>query len=98
MATTSLSARSPSSRAADWRERAACRDQEPELFFPAGATAVTAAAAEAAKAVCLVCPVREACLTYALETKQEAGIWGGLTEDERRRVRRAWLATRRRAG
>jgi len=96
LVTSSLVARRAASLDADWREDAACRAEEPELFFPSGATPVALATAEAAKAICLVCSVRESCLTYALETKQEAGIWGGLTEDERRRVRRAWLATRRR--
>lgn len=50
---------------------------------------------EAAKAVCESCPVREACLRYALETNQEAGVWGGTSEEERRKLRRAWLARRR---
>jgi len=50
----------------------------------------------AAKTLCGECPVKNACLQYALETKQEHGIWGGTTEEERRRLRRAWLISRRR--
>ncbi len=49
--------------------------------------------------MCRACPVREDCLLFAFETKQVDGIWGGTTEDERRRLRRAWVAARRlRAG
>jgi WhiB family redox-sensing transcriptional regulator len=49
-----------------------------------------------AKRVCASCRVREECLAYAIETNQVSGIWGGLTEDERRPLRRRWLAERRR--
>lgn len=79
-----------------WRDSASCRFANPDLFFPAGGTGVALDQIEAAKAVCDGCPVRAACLEFAFETKQEAGIWGGTTEDERRRLRRAWLAGRRR--
>lgn len=68
----------------------------PALFFPAGSTGVAIEEIQAAKAVCETCHVRDACLQYALETNQESGIWGGTAEDERRRLRRAWLANRRR--
>jgi WhiB family redox-sensing transcriptional regulator len=50
----------------------------------------------AAKEICGSCPVNEECLQYALETNQEAGVWGGYAEDERRRLRKRWLADRRR--
>ncbi len=70
-----------------WRERAACRDVEPETFFP---TATTGPARDAqvaeAKAVCARCPVRAECLTEAL-ARIPYGIAGGLTEDERRKLR-----------
>ena len=72
----------------DWRELAACRDEDPELFFPIGTGPAADAQAERAKAVCRRCPVLEQCLTYALSSGQDAGIWGGLTEDERRALRR----------
>jgi len=82
-----------------WRDRAACRDTDPELFFPSGSTGDAVDHIEAAKSVCARCPVRENCLEFAFETNQESGIWGGASEDERRRLRKAWLARRRpRAG
>jgi WhiB family redox-sensing transcriptional regulator len=80
----------------DWRDAAACRDSEPNLFFPIGSTGPAVDQIEAAKAICLECSVREECLAYALETNQEAGVWGGYAEDERRRLRKRWLAERRR--
>ena len=80
-----------------WREQAACRRTDPDLFFPAGQTGIALDQIEAAKAVCRSCPVQRACLRFALETNQEAGIWGGLDEDERRKVRSARSAARRRA-
>ena len=71
-----------------WRERAACRGEDPELFFPIGSTGPVLAQIAEAKEVCARCPVREACLDFALSTGQAYGIWGGLTEDERRSLRR----------
>ncbi len=53
---------------------------------------------ERAKAICSICPVTASCLEYALETNQRNGTWAGTTEDERRSLRRKWLAARRRAG
>jgi WhiB family redox-sensing transcriptional regulator len=72
-----------------WTDRAACRDEDPELFFPISATGPGRAQAAEATAVCARCPVRGECLEYALTTGQEAGIWGGLTEEERRARGRA---------
>jgi WhiB family redox-sensing transcriptional regulator len=48
-----------------------------------------------AKAVCAICEARTSCLEFALATNQESGIWGGTTEEERRKLRKAWLATHR---
>ncbi|MDQ1367102.1 MAG: WhiB family transcriptional regulator, redox-sensing transcriptional regulator [Acidimicrobiaceae bacterium] len=79
-----------------WRDRAACQAASAELFFPIGRTGDAVEHIEAAKAVCRTCPVREACLRFAIETNQEAGVWGGTSEEERDRIRRAWLARRRR--
>jgi WhiB family redox-sensing transcriptional regulator len=73
----------------DWVHRARCRDEDPELFFPVGTTGPAAAQIAAAKAVCLRCDVRLECLEWAMATGQEAGVWGGLSEDERRALRRA---------
>lgn len=81
-----------------WRELAACRCTDAELFFPAGTTGAAVSRVQAAKAVCRSCPVQDRCLQFALETSQEAGIWGGKDEDERRRLRRAWRAGRRPSG
>lgn len=72
----------------DWRHRAACRDEEPELFFPIGNTGPALLQIEEARGVCRRCPVMDQCLQWALETRQEDGVWGGLSEDERRAMRR----------
>ncbi|BBF99663.1 MULTISPECIES: WhiB family transcriptional regulator [Pseudonocardia] len=73
----------------DWPARAACRDVEPDLFFPTPTHGAALAAAERrALAVCRVCPVLAACRAWA-NVEQPHGIAGGLTEDERRRARRA---------
>ena len=71
-----------------WRDQAACRDVDADLFFPAGNTGAAVGHIKAAKAVCRRCPVQAACLRFALETHQEAGVWGGQDEDERRKLRR----------
>lgn len=77
-------------REGDRRGGAACRKVDPELFFPVGS--VTSGPgfeqAEKAKKVCGSCEVKEDCLLYAIEHDQDAGIWGGLTEDERRAIKR----------
>lgn len=75
----------------DWRHRALCRDEDPELFFPIGTTGPAATQVEAAKVVCRRCSVVEDCLTWALETGQDTGVWGGTDEDERRALRRRTL-------
>ena len=80
----------------DWRELAMCRGSEPNLFFPIGSTGPALDQIEGAKGICFQCSVKEECLNYALETNQEAGVWGGYAEDERRRLRKRWLAERRR--
>jgi WhiB family redox-sensing transcriptional regulator len=79
-----------------WRKSAACQAVAADLFFPIGRTGDAVGQIEAAKLVCQTCPVQIACLQYALETNQEAGIWGGTSEEERVKVRKAWLARRRR--
>lgn len=72
----------------DWRHRAACRDEDPELFFPIGTTGPAEFQTDQAKAVCRRCPVVEDCLSWAMETGQDSGVWGGLSEDERRALKR----------
>lgn len=64
-----------------WRQRAACRGVDPDVFYP-----VSDEEAEEAKAICRVCPVRESCLEYALANRERDGVWGGATERERRRL------------
>ena len=80
----------------DWRELSACRDSDPTLFFPIGSTGPAIDQINEAKTICTGCVVQEDCLQYALESNQEAGVWGGYAEDERRRLRKRWLAERRR--
>ena len=82
----------------DWRDNSACRDTDPDLFFPIGTTGPAVDQIDSAKAVCVECDARTACLAFALATNQESGIWGGTSEEERRRLRKTWLARQRRAG
>ena len=68
-----------------WYEEAACASYPAEVFFP---PSDAPSAANAAKAICEGCPVREECLSFALETAQAEGVWGGMDAGERRRLRR----------
>ena len=72
----------------DWRHRAACHDLDPELFFPIGLSEPALRQITVAKTVCARCPVRAVCLRWALDSSQEFGVWGGLSEGERRGARR----------
>ena len=81
----------------DWRDQSACRDTDPYLFFPVGTTGPAIEQIDNAKAVCGQCDVRQPCLEFALTSNQDSGIWGGTSEEERRKLRRQWLAARRRA-
>lgn len=74
----------------DWQASGACRSADPNLFFgPQHEPREVKAARETkAKAVCNTCPVREQCLSFALETNEPFGVWGGLNELERRRLAR----------
>jgi WhiB family redox-sensing transcriptional regulator len=67
----------------DWWRWAACREADPELFFPVAANGPGAREIARAKAVCAGCRVRRQCLQYALATHQLHGVWGGTSEDER---------------
>lgn len=80
----------------DWRHRAACRDEDPELFFPVGTSGPALMQEAEAKAVCHRCTVASDCLAWALASGQDAGVWGGMSEDERRALkrRRAHIGTR----
>ena len=79
----------------DWRHRAACLDEDHELFFPIGNTGPALLQIDEAKAVCRRCPVMDTCLKWALESGQDAGVWGGLSEDERRALKRRTARQRR---
>ncbi|MFF9870165.1 WhiB family transcriptional regulator [Streptomyces sp. NPDC013953] len=79
----------------NWRERSACREEDPELFFPIGSTGLAFLQIEEARAVCRRCPVMETCLQWALEIGEDSGVWGGLSEEERRAMKRR--AARQRA-
>ncbi|MBN9644481.1 WhiB family transcriptional regulator [Corynebacterium mendelii] len=67
----------------EWQEQALCAQTDPEAFFPekGGST-------KDAKRICKACAVRDECLEYALEHDERFGIWGGLSERERRRWKR----------
>ena len=75
-----------------WQERANCLGVDPDLFFPE-----RGASTREAKAVCGSCEVRPECLEYALDHAEKFGIWGGLSERERRRLRRQRALARRNA-
>lgn len=75
-------------RSADWRDIAACRGEDPDIFFASDATTAGQAAVEQALAVCRRCPAVAACQAWALDTRQESGVWGALTESQRRNLLR----------
>jgi WhiB family redox-sensing transcriptional regulator len=75
-----------------WQARANCMGVDPELFFPE-----RGASTREAKEVCRGCVVREDCLEYAIANGEKFGIWGGMSERERRRVRRARVLARQSA-
>ena len=75
-----------------WQGQANCKGVDPDLFFPE-----RGASTREAKEVCRGCVVRENCLEYALANSEKFGIWGGMSERERRRVRRARALDRRQA-
>lgn len=67
----------------DWMSKRACVDVPPEVFFPE-----VGENASAAKAICASCPVAAECLTYAIENREDYGVWGGLAPWERKRFRK----------
>lgn len=78
-----------------WREAAACIDAPADVtFFPdkEDLTGIVKA-----KAICATCPVADECLTWAIETNQSEGIWGGHTAKERRKLRRRWIEETKKA-
>ncbi|MEP7194241.1 MAG: WhiB family transcriptional regulator [Actinomycetota bacterium] len=71
-----------------WRDRAACLSVDPELFFPTGNTGPALVQIEEAKAVCRRCEVIGTCLSWAIEARQDEGVWGGLSAEQRRALKR----------
>lgn len=65
----------------EWQDRANCRDTDPEAFFPLQGEGVNGTV----RAICDACPVKQTCLDYALERPQLQGIWGGTSEEERKK-------------
>ncbi len=82
-------------RRRDWLADGACRDEDPDLFFPSTSQGPSARQILAAKAVCASCAVRRECLGYALEDTHSYGVWGGTTEEERKAMRRTSARERR---
>jgi WhiB family redox-sensing transcriptional regulator len=80
----------------DWRHHAACREVDPELFFPIGNTGPALLQIDEAKQVCRRCSVQEPCLQWAVDSGQDAGVWGGMSEDERRAYKRRVVRARAR--
>lgn len=70
-------------RSEDWRADALCAQTDPDMFFPEPGRV-----AQDAKTICTRCPVRQQCLTYAINNRMNEGIWGGLTPKQRTRVPR----------
>ncbi|HEU5484130.1 MAG TPA: WhiB family transcriptional regulator [Microlunatus sp.] len=71
-----------------WYDYAACQEKDPELFFPIGTTGPAVLQLEEAKRVCASCPVKSLCLEWAMLARIDYGVWGGLSEDERRTLKR----------
>ena len=79
-----------------WRDRAACQDEDPALFFPEDGDVI---AIRKARAICAGCPVRVQCLESAMATPELWGVWGGKSERQRRGMRaRAAAAGPRKCG
>ncbi len=82
---------------AEWWSLAACQSADPDLFFPISGSGPALGQVERAKAVCAACAVRRDCLRYALAAGPLQGVWGGLTEEERRLLRQREAKARLRA-
>ena len=81
----------PARFAARWRELAACHGTDLEVFFPGRGES-----AGPARQVCAACPVRQPCLDYAISNRISHGVWGGMTERERRALQSRWVRASRR--
>jgi WhiB family redox-sensing transcriptional regulator len=63
-----------------------CRNNDPEIWFPVGTVGMALYQTEHAKTLCHSCPIEEACLAYALSYPETYGVWGGMSEEERRNI------------
>ena len=81
----------------NWRDDAACRLADPDLFFPIGTTGPALRQIDQAKRICQACQARTPCLAWALEHGVASGVWGGTTDEERRAIRRGLVRDRSRA-
>jgi WhiB family transcriptional regulator, redox-sensing transcriptional regulator len=70
-----------------WRSAAACRPADPDLFFPVSSSGKALEQAAQAIAICARCRVRRECLAFAVKTHQMHGVWGGMSEQDRYRLR-----------
>ncbi len=78
-----------------WLNKARCLNADPELFFPVGNTGPALEQIEQAKTICRQCDVSAQCLECAIKATQDTGVWGGLSEDERRSLKRRYARARR---
>ena len=81
----------------DWQHKSACTSHDPELFFPIGSASPALAQLERARQICRSRPVQTRCLQWAISIGADDGIWGGLSEEERRSLRRRQRSGRNRA-
>jgi len=70
-----------------WRDLAACREVDPEIFFPVSTTGAALGQVREARTICARCQVAADCLDWALRVGQDHGVWGGTTPEERRALR-----------
>ena len=82
MSVSLLSLLAPSTRDLSWQDRALCKETWPDAFFPEKGDPT-----RPAKRICMACEVRTECLVYALENNERFGVWGGLSERERRKLK-----------
>lgn len=78
-----------------WRSRAACLEEDPALFFPIGSSTPALLQIAEAKDICRCCRIAGNCLRWAIESRQDAGVWGGLSADDRRALEVRNALTRR---
>lgn len=78
-----------------WQDDAKCLDEKPELFFPVGDTKKSINQTKKAVSICKSCKVAVRCLEYSIKENLEYGVYGGLSEDERKALKRKYIETHR---